>query len=91
MLDIKLIRENPEFVKNNLMKRGNPENSKMLKELIDLDREWRQNLTKLNELRHGRRLITAEIARAKKATAEIARTERGINKIKVAKNLDSPA
>ncbi len=83
MLDIKLIRENPEFVKNNLMKRGNPENIKMLKELIDLDREWRQNLTKLNELRHERKLITAEIAALKKTGKDAG------SKIKKAKKIDS--
>ena len=67
MLDIKLIRENPEFVKNNLAKRGNPENIKMLDALIELDKEWRQNLTKLNDLRHERKLLTSEIAKLKKA------------------------
>ena len=66
MLDIKLIRENPELVRNNLMKRGNPENQKMLDELIGYDRKWRQYLTRLNELRHERRLVTAEIASLKK-------------------------
>jgi seryl-tRNA synthetase len=66
MLDIKLVRNNPELIKNNLAKRGNPENSKMLNDLIAFDGEWRQNLTKLNELRHKRKLITAEIAALKK-------------------------
>ncbi len=66
MLDIKLIREKPEFVKNNLAKRGNPENSKTLEALIELDRKWRQNLTKLNDLRHERKLLTSEIAKLKK-------------------------
>ncbi len=66
MLDIKLIRENPEHVRNNLQKRGNPENLKMLDELIDYDKKWRQLLTKLNDLRHERRLITIEIASLKK-------------------------
>jgi seryl-tRNA synthetase len=83
MLDIKLIRENPEFVKNNLMKRGNPENSKMLDELVDLDREWRQNLTKLNDLRHKRKLITAEIAALKKAGKDAS------GKVEKAKTIDS--
>jgi seryl-tRNA synthetase len=83
MLDIKLIRENPEFVKNNLMKRGNPENSKMLDTLVDLDREWRQNLTKLNELRHERKLITAEIAALKKAGKD------ADSKVEKAKAIDS--
>lgn len=66
MLDVKLIRENPEFVKSNLMKRGNPEIIKMLEELIAVDSGWRRNLTKLNELRHERKLITTEIATLKK-------------------------
>ncbi len=70
MLDIKLIRENPEFVRDNLAKRGNPENSKMLDELMALDKEWRQNLTKLNDLRHERKLITTEIAILKKKGSE---------------------
>jgi seryl-tRNA synthetase len=83
MLDIKLIRENPEFVKNNLAKRGNPENSKMLAELISIDGEWRLNLTKLNELRHKRKLITAEIAALKKAGKNAS------GKVEKAKTIDS--
>ncbi|NWG11628.1 serine--tRNA ligase [Candidatus Bathyarchaeota archaeon] len=66
MLDIKLIRENPELVKANLMRRRNPENLRMFDALIDYDKRWRQLLTKLNELRHERRLITTEIATLKK-------------------------
>jgi seryl-tRNA synthetase len=89
MLDIKLIRENPEFVKNNLMKRGNPENIKMLDELIAVDKEWRMNLTKLNELRHERKLVTAAIAKAKKAAAETAEAESGIKRIEEAKRIDA--
>jgi len=83
MLDIKLIRENPEFVKNNLMKRGNPEIIKMLDALVDLDREWRQNLTKLNDLRHERKMLNTEIATLKKAGKDA-----GIE-VEKAKTLDS--
>ena len=79
MLDIKLIRENPEFVKNNLAKRGNPEAIQMLEDLIAVDKEWRLNLTKLNELRHQRKQITIEIAKLKKAgkeaTSEVERAQ----------------
>ena len=67
MLDIKVIRESPQVVRDNLAKRGNPENSKMLDNLIALDRRWRQGLTRLNELRHERKLVTIEIAKLKKA------------------------
>jgi seryl-tRNA synthetase len=70
MLDIKLIRENPELVKANLAKRGNPECLQMLEDLITVDKEWRSNLTKLNDLRHGRKLVTIEIAKLKKAGKE---------------------
>jgi seryl-tRNA synthetase len=67
MLDIKLIRENPEFVRNNMTKRGNPENLKMLEELVETDRKWRENLTRLNDLRHEKKLVTTEVAALKKA------------------------
>lgn len=67
MLDIKLIRENPELVKTNLAKRNNPDCLKMLDDLIALDKEWRLNNTKLNDLRHDRKVVTMEIAKLKKA------------------------
>jgi seryl-tRNA synthetase len=70
MLDIKLIRENPDLVKANLSKRGNPEVLQMLDELLALDKKWRVNLTKLNEYRHERKQITIEIAKLKKARQE---------------------
>ncbi len=77
MLDIKLIRENSEFVRANLARRGNPTNLHMLDELVECDQNWRKSLTKLNELRHERRQITSEIAALKKkgrdATGEIDR------------------
>jgi len=66
MLDIKLIRNNREFVRDNLAKRGNPEAIEMLDKLVEQDKEWRQALTKLNDLRHERRQITMEIAALKK-------------------------
>ncbi len=72
MLDIKLIRENPDLVKNNLAKRGNPENIEMLNELISLDKQWRTNLTKLNDLRHDRKQVTIEIAKLKKTGGDAA-------------------
>ena len=79
MLDIKLIRENPELVKNNLAKRGIPEAIQMLGDLIAVDKEWRLNLTKLNELRHQRKQVTIEIAKLKKAgkeaTSEVERAQ----------------
>jgi len=67
MLDIKLIRENPEQVRTNLKKRNNFEVLQMLDDLIAIDKTWRFNNTKLNELRHERKQVTIEIAKLKKA------------------------
>lgn len=66
MLDIQLIRENPEIVRNNLVKRGDHEKLEMLEDLIACDKKWRQFLTRLNELRHQRKVATTEIAELKK-------------------------
>ena len=71
MLDIKMIREKPEYVRENLKRRGDPEKLEMLDSLIKWDKEWRKNLTELNELRHERRKITNEIAQLKKRGEEI--------------------
>ena len=82
MLDIKIIRENPDVVRKNLAKRGDETKLKMLDELIGYDKEWRQSLTQANELRHKRREITVEIAELKKARTSSAR------KIKEAQKID---
>lgn len=82
MLDIKLIRDNPELVRDSLKRRGDPGNLKMLDELIKCDETWRQLLTTLNELRHKRRLLTTEIAALKK------KEEDAGTKISKAKTID---
>jgi len=83
MLDIKVIRENPESVRENLAKRGDETKLRMLDELIGYDKKWRQGLTLSNELRHKRRQITLEIADLKKGGKDPAR------KIKEAQMIDS--
>jgi seryl-tRNA synthetase len=79
MLDIKLIRENPDLVRENLSRRGEPEFLRMLDELIECDKLWRQHLTRLNDLRRERNRITTEIAASKKrgvdATAMVSRAK----------------
>lgn len=73
MLDIKLIREHPDIVKENLKKRKAPEKLQMLDELLQHDEKWREQLTWLNELRHKMNLATAKIAELKKAGKDTAR------------------
>ncbi len=76
MLDIRLIRENSKLVRENLERRGDEANLKMLDLLVEDDRKWREGLTRLNELRHQRKEVTTKIAALKKsgksAEAEIA-------------------
>lgn len=73
MLDIKLIREHPEIVRNDLKKRGDLEKLKMLDDLIEYDKHWRKLLTEVNELRHRRKVVTAEIASLKKRGEDVSR------------------
>jgi seryl-tRNA synthetase len=93
MLDIKLIRENPELVKANLAKRNDPNCLQMLDDLINLDKSWRQNNTKLNDLRHDRKKCTIEIAKLKKAgkeaNSEVAKAQEIDGEIKGAEKLVS--
>ena len=66
MLDIKLVRENPEIVQKNLQKRGDSEKLEMLNNLIKYDKKWRNLLRQANELRHKRKKLTTEVANLKK-------------------------
>jgi len=81
MLDIKLIREHPEIVRKDLEKRCEPEKLEMLNNLIQYDIQWRKLLAEANELRHKRKVITAEIANLKKKGKDASK------QIKEAKNI----
>jgi seryl-tRNA synthetase len=66
MLDIKLIRENPKIVEENLKKRGDEEKLKLLKALIESDKKYRDELQELEKLKHDRNIISDQIAKLKK-------------------------
>jgi len=66
MLDIKLIRENPDVVRKDLEKRGKHEKVALLDELLKRDEEWRRLLTEVNNLRHRHNVVIAQIAEKKK-------------------------
>ncbi|MGQ9759036.1 MAG: serine--tRNA ligase [Candidatus Methanomethylicaceae archaeon] len=71
VLDIKVIRENPEGVRANLAKRNDPEILKMFDDLIEYDKNWRRYFTEASELRSQRNRITEEIARLKKQGLDV--------------------
>jgi seryl-tRNA synthetase len=67
MLDIKLIRENPEMVRQNLERRHQPEKVELLQQVIDADKRWRELTANVNKLRKRRNEISQEIAQTMKA------------------------
>jgi hypothetical protein len=66
MLDIHLIRESPEIIKNDLRRRGALNKVSWIDELLTYDKEWRSKLLEINVLRNKRNRITEEIAQIKK-------------------------
>ena len=62
-MDIKLIRDKPEVVRQNLERRHDPEKLVLLDKLVDADQRWRQLTTRVNQLRRRRNEISAEIGR----------------------------
>ena len=66
MLDIRLIRENPEVVREDLKKRGETEKLKLLDKIIADDNLWREKISETNELKRQRNVVNQEIGTLKK-------------------------
>src|SRR6266516_3091578 len=66
MLEISLVRESPDRVRENLGRRGMPEKIQDLDRLIQLDLDWRKGLAEVERLRRKRNEVTQEIAEARK-------------------------
>lgn len=81
MLDIKLIRENPELVRNNLEKRGNLEKIKIFEELLEKDRERLKIKKEVESLRHQKNLVTKEISKRKNKGEDVKNLIEEVNKI----------
>ncbi len=71
MLDIKLIRENPEIVKKDLKKRRDEEKIKWVDDLVNYDKKWRELIQEANKLRERRNIVTQEIADLKKKGKDV--------------------
>ncbi len=81
MLELKLIRENPNIIKKDLEKRQDREKMKWVDDLIAKDKEYRTLLQLNQDLRHKRNIITEEINQLRKQGKDIK------EKIKEAKEL----
>ncbi|MEK6800634.1 MAG: serine--tRNA ligase [Nanoarchaeota archaeon] len=67
MIDIKLVRENPEIVKENIKKKFQNEKIKYVEEVFEKDKKWRSLKKEVDELRHSRNKISQEISELKKS------------------------
>lgn len=65
MLDLKLIRENPELIKEKLSTRG--DGAEYIDKILQLDIERRECIRKAEALKSLRNTVSAEIAKMKKA------------------------
>ena len=66
MLDIKLIREKPEQVRENVARRHDPEKLELLDRVIETDLRWRELTQRVNELRRRRNVVSSEIGKVVK-------------------------
>jgi seryl-tRNA synthetase len=66
MIDIKLIREHPEIVINDLKKRQEFDKIKWVYEIIELDKELHEINIELEKLRHERNELAKKIANEKR-------------------------
>ena len=77
MIDIKLIRENPELVKENIRKKFQDEKLPLVDEVAEFDKQFRDAKTKGDALRGDRNRISKEIGllmrEGKKDEAEAAK------------------
>ncbi len=67
MIDIKLIRENPELVRENIKKKFQDRKLELVEKIKKLDIDWRNLKQRTDKLRHERNEISKEIAETKKA------------------------
>ncbi|MBR6385819.1 MAG: serine--tRNA ligase [Ruminococcus sp.] len=81
MIDIELIRTNPDLVKENIKKKFQDEKIALVDKVIELDKQFRDSKAKADELRHQRKVRSKEIGglmgkglkdEAEKAKAEVA-------------------
>lgn len=70
MIDIKLIRESPEIVKENIKKKFQNEKLPLVDKVKKMDEDWRKIKFEADQLRKQRNLISEQINKAKKEKNE---------------------
>jgi seryl-tRNA synthetase len=67
MIDIKLIRENPDLVRENIKKKFKEDKLPLVDQVIELDEKWRKERKKADDLRSERNKISEQINQLMKA------------------------
>ena len=79
MLDIKLVRTNPELVKENIKKKFQNDKLELVDKVIELDKQYRETKVECDELRSQRNSKSKQIggfmAKGEKAEAEKIKAE----------------
>lgn len=89
VLDIKLIRDNPNFVRKNIERRHDTEKLKFLEKVIKIDKKWKSLTREVNDLRESRNKISMEISKLKKDGKEEEAKEKIRLAVKIPKKLES--
>lgn len=71
MLDLKFVREHPEIVRADLMKRGDTGKLPWVDEVLEMDRRVRELTVEIGNLRNRRNVVSREISRARRAGEDI--------------------
>lgn len=89
MLDIKLVREQAEMVRENISRRHDKEKLKLLDKSIKLDSKWREISKEVNDLRKSRNDVSMEIAKMKKDGKTDEMKEKMAEAAKIPKKLEA--
>jgi len=71
MLDINLIRSNPDVVRKDLQKRADSEKAEWLERLIEKDKQWRALMQEIDVLRQKRNTLSQQVNEFKKQGKDI--------------------
>ena len=86
MLDIKLIRENPDLVKENIKKKFQDQKLSLVDEVLELDKENRAVMAEAQELRSARNSLSKQVGilmgQSKKDPSKLAEAEEAKAKVK---------
>src|SRR3989338_696927 len=64
MLDLNVVRQTPDIVKESEKKRGR--DPRQIDEVLHLDQQWKKAQKTIEELKHRRNVVSEEINQAKK-------------------------